>query len=295
MIDPEYAGYLSVDGGKVWYRENGSQFRDSEKSALIVLHGGPGGSHRRPLPITALSDERRVIFYDQLDCGNSERPGDKKNWTIERYVSEIDSVVKALNVTNYVLLGHSAGASWTIPHAAKNPRGLTGLILSSPLVSTKIWLEDSQRLISTLENNVRDEMFHAIENMSFESAEFKKANEVFEKIYYCRTELSSPEVMIDAPPFNFELYNYMWGPSEFHGTGTLKELDLSNYLPEIATPTLFVCGEYDLATPSACENFSKLVENAETRVVSDAAHCAYLERPDEYLGYLRHFLNGQDR
>ncbi len=31
-----------------------------------------------------IADERTIIFYDQLDCGKSDIPGNPSLWTIER-------------------------------------------------------------------------------------------------------------------------------------------------------------------------------------------------------------------
>jgi L-proline amide hydrolase len=44
------------------------------------MHGGPGGTHLSNMPYVALSDTYPVILYDQLGSGNSERPGDQKNF-----------------------------------------------------------------------------------------------------------------------------------------------------------------------------------------------------------------------
>ena len=65
-------GYLDVPGGKVWYRAVGD---NAEATPLLCLHGGPGFTHYYLEPLEALADRRRVIFYDQLGCGRSDRPG----------------------------------------------------------------------------------------------------------------------------------------------------------------------------------------------------------------------------
>jgi proline iminopeptidase len=43
------------------------------------------------------------------------------------------------------------------------------------------------------------------------------------------------------------VYEYIWGPSEFTVTGSLKNYDRTARLQEIAIPTLFTCGRYDEA------------------------------------------------
>ena len=46
------------------------------------------------LPLTRLSEDRTVVLYDQLDCGESDKPGDPRNWTVDRFVAEVDALAK---------------------------------------------------------------------------------------------------------------------------------------------------------------------------------------------------------
>ena len=125
--DPEIAGYVAVEGGRVWYRLNGSRHFAAGKMPLLVIHGGPGFSHHYLLTLTDLADERPVILYDQLDSGNSDRPGDPKNWAVERFVDEVDHVRNALGLGRVVVLGSSWGGSVAASYATRRPPGVIGL------------------------------------------------------------------------------------------------------------------------------------------------------------------------
>jgi proline iminopeptidase len=72
-------GTIEVPGGRVWYRSVGEG-----GTPLLCLHGGPGFTHYYLEPLEALAGRRRVIFYDQLGCGRSDRPDDASLWTVER-------------------------------------------------------------------------------------------------------------------------------------------------------------------------------------------------------------------
>ena len=63
--DPEQSGFIDVEGGKIWYRLNGLEHL-GKAPAIIVMHGGPGGTHRGLMPYVELSDTYPVILYDQL-------------------------------------------------------------------------------------------------------------------------------------------------------------------------------------------------------------------------------------
>jgi proline iminopeptidase len=56
--------------------------------------GVPGGR----VPLEALGKHRRVIFYDQLGCGNSDRPDNPAPWTVSRFVEELAQVRVALSL-----------------------------------------------------------------------------------------------------------------------------------------------------------------------------------------------------
>ena len=64
------SGYIDVPGGRVWFRSVG----DGHGIPLLCLHGGPGFPHDYLEELEGLGDRRRVLFYDQLGCGRSDRP-----------------------------------------------------------------------------------------------------------------------------------------------------------------------------------------------------------------------------
>ena len=63
------SGYIKVPGGKVWYKISG---KTGDRPPLIVLHGGPGYPHNYLTPLAGTSDDRQIVFYDQLGCGKSK-------------------------------------------------------------------------------------------------------------------------------------------------------------------------------------------------------------------------------
>ena len=64
-------GRLSVPDGKIWYEVKG---KDQKGTPLIAILGGPGVPYNYLKTIELLADERPVVFYDQLGCGESNRP-----------------------------------------------------------------------------------------------------------------------------------------------------------------------------------------------------------------------------
>src|SRR5690606_20850024 len=64
-------GYASSRGYKSRFRIVGTS---SARQPLLCIHGGPGMGHDYLLPLEEMATTgRRVVFYDQLGCGGSDR------------------------------------------------------------------------------------------------------------------------------------------------------------------------------------------------------------------------------
>src|SRR6266567_7636824 len=121
-------GYVDVPGGRVWYRDVGG----GDGTPLLCLHGGPGSTHHNLEPLEALADRRRVIVYDQLGCGRSDRPGDLTLWNVDRFVEELAQVRSALELDRLHLFGSSWGGMLAMQYVLDrhgDQPGLESLIL----------------------------------------------------------------------------------------------------------------------------------------------------------------------
>ncbi len=71
---PIQEGRIPFHGYHTWYRVVGDH-EEPRKLPLLALHGGPGATHDYLEPLEAMAATgRRVIFYDQLGCGQSATP-----------------------------------------------------------------------------------------------------------------------------------------------------------------------------------------------------------------------------
>src|SRR5215217_3558120 len=138
-------GTVEVDGYRVWYRQVGSG-----EVPLLLLHGGPGAGHDYLEPLEALSVDRTVVFYDQLGCGRSDKPDDRSLWRMERFVSEVDAVRRALGLERVHLLGQSWGGWLAIEYMLSRPRGILGLVLASNSASISQFVTEAERLKAAL-------------------------------------------------------------------------------------------------------------------------------------------------
>ncbi|NCB45341.1 MAG: alpha/beta fold hydrolase [Clostridia bacterium] len=280
--------YLSVTGGKIWYKIAGAE---KEGTPIILIHGGPGATHDYLEPLEALSDKRPVIFYDQLGCGKSDKPNDSSLWTIERFVEELDLLCKTLNYPEYHILGQSWGGTLAVEHALSGKfKGIKSLILSAPLISSSRWAEDQKAYIDQMPDLMRSTIIRCETEMDFNNREYQEALAEFYNRHLCRIQPLPGPMQKTFEQMNAEMYAYMWGPSEFTVNGTCKDYDSSDRINGIKVPVLFTAGEFDEATPESLRYFSNKIEGSKVIVFEDSSHSHHLEKQEEYISVVRDFL-----
>jgi proline iminopeptidase len=281
-------GFIDVPGGPVWYKVTGS----GDGLPLLALHGGPGGNSCGFSRLDVLGSERPVIRYDQLGTGRSGRPDDLSLWEVDRFVEELHAVRLALGLRHFHLLGHSWGGALAAAYVIeKGTDGIASLILSSPLISTREWIEDANYLRSQLPADVQATLTRNEQAGTLDSEEYRAATMEFYKRHVFGGERTPSPPACDGVSGNSVIYNYMWGPTEFRATGNLVDFDLTDRLHEIDVPVLFIAGEFDEARPERLAEFQRQIPGARLIVIKDAAHASLSRKPAVYRQALEKFLD----
>jgi proline iminopeptidase len=280
-------GFVQVSGGEVWYRKVSNE---GKLTPLLVLHGGPGFSSLPLHRLDKLADGRSVIYYDQLGAGFSKGPTDPGLWQLDRFVEELGQVRQELGLEEVHILGHSWGTTLLASYLLTQPTGVKSAIFSSSCLSAPRWAKDANRLLKELPLETQEVISRCEADGDTDSEEYKAAMKEFSKNFICRTEVAPEERAKVSVLANLEVYNTMWGPSEFCVTGNLKDFDCTPRLHEIKTPSLFLCGRYDEATPESTSYFSSLVPNSKLHIFEESAHSPYREQPGEYVQVVNAFL-----
>ena len=291
---PVSEGFVSSGGFRSWYRVVGDLTQPGPaKFPLLVLHGGPGGPSDYLEPLEELADSGRpIIFYDQLGCGNSDQPNDPSLWRVELFLEELATVRQELGLDHIHLLGHSWGGMLAMEYALTQPVGLASLILASSPASIPQWIAEANRLRKELPQDVEETLRHHEEAATTTDPAYEEAMQVFYQRHVCRL-VPWPESWkraLDKLMANPEVYNTMFGPSEFHATGTLKEWDIRDRLGEIQLPTLVTSGRYDEVTPVIAETVHRGIAGSEWVIFEQSSHMAHLEEEDEYRRVVEDFM-----
>lgn len=290
-------GYIPFKGYRTWYRAVGAR-DEPGKLPLLCLHGGPGAAHDYLESLDAMADTgRRVIYYDQLGCGNSAIPEHKPElWTVDLYVEEVDAVRQALGLDRIHLLGQSWGGMLAMEYMVRRPRGIASLTIASSPASIPQWVEEANKLREQLPPDVQATLLKHETAGTTASPEYEEAMTVFYHRHVCRV-VPYPEFVqrtFDKLAKNPEVYLTMNGPSEFYVIGTLKYWDIRQRLAEITAPTLVTSGRYDEATPVIAETVHRGIPGSQWVLFENSSHSAHVEETARYMEVLRSFLGQYD-
>ena len=285
--------YIEVTGGKIWYKIIGEE---KNKTPLLVLHGGPGIPHDYLEGLEALADERPVVFYDQLGCGNSGRSKDKNLWTVERYVEELDQVKRFLKLGKLHVMGQSWGTMLAVEYMlTKKTTDIESLILSGPALSISRWVKDQRAYLNDLPEATQRNIEECEKNGDFKSEKYQNAIQEYYHKHVCRMDPWPDCLKRSIEKMSSDIYEYMCGPSEFTISGTLKNFERVDKLVNIKTPVLYTCGRYDEATPESTSYYKDLTPGAKMVIFEDASHEHHLEKKEEFISTAREFLRESEK
>jgi pimeloyl-ACP methyl ester carboxylesterase len=338
-------GLVDFKGYQIWYRVAKPEIESKANIPLLLLHGGPGGSSDIFEPLDSLSEYgMTVIRFDQLGCGRSDRPRDASLWTISNHLEQIETIREALGLEKIHLLGHSWGGMLALEYLLTKPNGVQKLILSSSVISTKLWVDEAWRLrlqmpshiaksLERCEKSIKpysppqaganpaktltDEdinkqaktMSNAFPIISssfaarvaswlsyipaLQSAAYEILGIQFVIRHVCRLKPMPFGIFRMLAGSNGEIYQTLWGPSEFFANGLLKDWDIQPRLKEIKIPTLIISGFYDEATPKQMSILKEGIINSEQVLLQESAHCGMWEEAEGYRNAILNFAQAK--
>ena len=284
-------GYVDFRGYRTWYRVVGDL---GSASPLLALHGGPGSTHNYFGPLEGLAAERAVVLYDQIGCGNSDRPADIE-WAVDVFREEVSAVRDQLGLERIHLLGTSWGGMLALEHVLSGATGIVGLILSSTLASVDQWAAEQMVLRNALPPDVVEVLDRHEAAGTYDDPEYERAMEVYFDRHFYRGPQPREELERMAAGRAPDVYRAMQGPNEWTVTGALKGWDVRARLGEIDIPTLVIRGRHDMCTDAVAATLLCGLPHAREVVLENSSHTPVLEETGRYLDVVRSFLHECER
>ena len=115
--------YITVNGIRLHYLECG----DQASRTMVLMHGTMDNAHLWDFIRPGLSSYFRILAPDQRGHGDSgwSRP---PAYLCEDYVTDLAEFIEALELKEFILMGHSMGALHSTKYTAMNQTKVKGLI-----------------------------------------------------------------------------------------------------------------------------------------------------------------------
>ena len=279
-------GYMPYLGYQTYYRIVGER-KDNGKAPLICLHGGPGSTHNyfEVLDNVAEEDDRMILMYYQIGCGNSYLDGHKELWNKKVWMEELIALREWLKLDVCHIIGQSWGGMMQIVYGVDyKPKGVKSFIISSGHPSSSLWTKEGLRRIKMMPQDMQDVINKALATGVFAGEDYDAAvNEYMAR--YCDYFLPAdqlPECCTRPKRKGTESYIEGWGPNEFAPTGTLKDFEYIDRLGEIDIPSLGCSGISDLCSPLVAKTMADNLPNSEWVLWENARHTCFVDRHDDY-------------
>lgn len=266
----EAEGFVSVDGGSLYYRESG------EGDPVILLHGGFLDHRMWDSQVRALSEGHRVIRYDIRHHGRS-----KSEPVASSDMEDLAVLMDSLEVSRATLVGLSMGGQIAIDFALLWPGRVESLVLVGPGLS-------GYRLGSSALQGYLEEIGDAIDRV-----DFRATIEVFTR-YWCDGPYRTPAEV--DPEVREKVLEMLAGSRDrWDNNRLVQPLDppAMDRTGSIGARTLVVLGTVDMPDiRSVVEHLEATIPNVQRVDIPAVAHMVNLETPHRFNRLLLGFLEG---
>ncbi len=284
---------------KVWTK----RFGNNPKTKILLLNGGPGGTHEYFECFENFLPKEGVefIYYDQLGCGYSDNPNDTAYWDLGRFVEEVEQVRKGLNLdkNNFYLLGHSWGGILAMQYTLKYQDNMKALIISNMMSSCPDYGRYADEVLAKqFDKPVLDSIRAMEARNDFSNPQYMGLLQphFYEKHILRMPTANWPDPVVRSfAKMNQSLYVTMQGPSEFGISGRLTNWDVKAELPKITIPTLVIGAQHDTMDPEHMKWMSSQVKNGTFLLCPNGGHMAMYDDQETYFKGLIEFVKNVEK
>ena len=282
---------IDVGGCELYVEEEG------KGPALIIINGGPGGTHHYFHPwFSRAKGYARVIYYDQRGCGLSDfKPG--PGYTVDQAVEDLEKLRQALNAGKWVLLGYSYGGFLAQYYTTEYPENTAGLVLMSASPGVLVGnpppgqfdFISSEEWARLRETSTEVQKWAAANKIPDEKAEQVLIyNQLLNGLWkYQNLYKPSPERMAQKALYEGR------SDKDFNQVlnSSLGKIDLTGAFLSCPIPTLILEGKHDLSF--SADKREILHDNhpgSQMVLFEHASHPIYEEEPDKFFSVIEKFI-----
>lgn len=247
-----------IDGMNIHYLDEG------QGTPVLMLHGWGASCENYRGFINTLKGRCRLVAPDFPGCGKSDTM--KEPWTLEDYCDFVLKFIKAVELCDPIIMGHSHGGRVTMYMTATK-------MVNPP----KIVLLDAAGLIP---------------KKSFKQKFRAKSFKVIKRVLTLPIIKNFSGGLLNKARRHYGSADYNAAPEVLRKTlVSLVNTDIREVLPNIKCPSLLIWGENDTATPlSDAKIIEQLIPDAGLCVIKGTGHFSFCERPYEANAIINSFI-----
>lgn len=184
--------------------------------------------------LDALSSRRRLIRYDERGCGLSD--WEVEDFSLEAWVTDLETVVDGLHLDRFPLLGISQGGAVAIAYAVKHPERVTGLVLYGAYALGRI-----------RRSTTPEQRREAVTLLDLMRLGWGQDNPAFRQVF---TTLFMPDATLEQTRSFNELQRQTTSPANaVHFEEAFYALDVTELARKVTVPTLILHARDDAMVP----------------------------------------------
>lgn len=267
----------------------------SGPQVLLLVHGGPGcpSAYLRESHHALAQPGRRLVTWDQLGCGESDRPRDERLWTLARSVRELDAVRQGLNLGRVDLLGQSWGGVLGLEYLLGHGDAVRRFVAADTAFDLPRMQRGFERKKQALGEDTCNMMARHEAEGSTDHPEYQAAVTLLMYRHVCRLHPWPDSLLWCMQNLGRDIFSRMFGPYFFQCTGNLREWNRMDALWDLQTPVLLVHGEHDYILPEIASMARDRLPRGRLAYFPGCSHMPFFEAPERYLAEVQAFLDAE--
>jgi proline iminopeptidase len=250
----------------------------------LVFHGLPGVSHTSISPaLDDLADALRLVYFDPSGCGQSPRPADVEELTVERWMADAEAVRRALGLEAMVVAGHSFGGCLALEYALAHPDRVAGAVVwgcapsfFDPEAPARAQARQLPAALAALQAA-------ASGNVAEDSALSGLVRDAL-PLYLYRPDPRLVDALAARVVGSAATWNHVY-------TRMVPSYTLAHRLGAVRCPVLVMAGRHDwLVPPAQAQRLLDELPRAELSVLEESGHFAHEEEPARFASTVREWL-----
>ncbi|WP_334186444.1 alpha/beta fold hydrolase [Noviherbaspirillum sp.] len=259
------------------FRRNNVKVSGKGTQTMLFAHGFGCDHNMWRFVAPAFEDDYRVVVFDNVGAGGSDLSqfDAEKYSTLHGYAQDINEILRAVQSTGAIFVGHSVSAMIGVLAAIEAPELFDRLVLVGPSPS---YINDGDY------------------TGGFERSDIDQMLEFLDTNYLGWSSAMAPAIMgnADQPSLAGELENSFCRTDPViagHFARTTFLSDLRDELPKLQVPSLIMqCADDVIAPEAVGRHMHARMRNSSFVQLKATGHCPNLSAPEETVTEIKKYL-----